>query len=52
VDRGNRGFGDRVWATAILRNQAVPTKVTTGARQVLMGLSPADRAITVSDSAD
>jgi hypothetical protein len=45
-------FGDPGWAIAILRNKEVPSKVTTDARQVLVGLSPADRAITVAKSAE
>jgi hypothetical protein len=44
-------FGDAGWATAILRNKDVPAKVTTDPRQLLVGLSPADRAIVVADSA-
>jgi hypothetical protein len=44
-------FGDPDWAAAILRNKTVPEKTTTNVGQALDGLSPADRALAVADSA-
>ena len=44
-------FGDPGWAAAILRNKTVPDKATTNMGQVLDGLSPAERAQAVADSA-
>jgi Family of unknown function (DUF5691)/SWIM zinc finger len=44
-------FGDPAWATAILSNPAVPTKVSTDVGHVLDGLSSADGAAAVAASA-
>jgi hypothetical protein len=44
-------FGDLGWATAIMGSQVVPNKVTVNIGQVLDGLSPADRASVVANSA-
>jgi Family of unknown function (DUF5691)/SWIM zinc finger len=44
-------FGDADWAAAILRNKTVPEKATTNVGQALDGLSPAERALAVADSA-
>jgi Family of unknown function (DUF5691)/SWIM zinc finger len=44
-------FRDRDWAAAILRNQAVRTKVMLNVGQVLDGLAPDDRAIVVAETA-
>ena len=43
-------FGDPAWAAAIMRNKAVPTKVSMNLARVLDGLSPADRGIAVADA--
>ncbi len=44
-------FGDPAWATAILSNPAVPSKVLTDIGHVLDGLSSRDRDATVAASA-
>ena len=44
-------FGDRTWASALLHHKGVPEKVTTNVGQVLDGLSAADRALAVAESA-
>jgi hypothetical protein len=44
-------FRDRDWAAAILRNAAVRTKVMVNVGRVLDGLTPADRAVVVAESA-
>ena len=44
-------FGDRAWATAILRNEAVATKTGVNVGQVLDGLARADRAAVVAGAA-
>ena len=45
-------LGAPAWATALLRNPAVPDKVTVNVGQVLDRVSPADRAVAVAGSAD
>ena len=44
-------FGDPEWAAAILRNKTATSKVTANIGQVLDGLPPADRALSVADAA-
>jgi hypothetical protein len=44
-------FGDPAWATAILSNPAVRTKVMLNVGQALDGLAPVDRARVVAESA-
>ena len=46
--RRQRRFGDPAWAAAILRNPAVPNKVTINVGQVLDGLTPADARAVVA----
>ena len=44
-------FGDSVWATAILRTRTVPTQFQADVRRMVDGLSPAERALVVTDAA-
>jgi Family of unknown function (DUF5691)/SWIM zinc finger len=44
-------FRDRGWATAILRNPAVRTKIMLNVGRVLDGLAAADRAMVVAETA-